>query len=361
MRPLFKKLFIIAISIGLIAWGSLKFSVVQDWLMDKQLTRLVQTDPDNLFDDQTDALKVLICGAGSPFSREATGPCVLVITGNTAWQFDAGNGSTLNMRKWRVPLDKTKALFITHFHSDHIADIGEMNTTSWIGGRTTPLTVYGPPGLDNIVSGFNTAYQYDRKYREEHHSKELMNPYLATMQAKTLAAGLEGVNKAIPVDDGRVKITAFVVEHAPVAPAIGYRVDYKGRSVVISGDTNKSSNLIANSLNADVLLHDALAPHMVDATTRALKAAGHNRLAKLSDDVKDYHAHTLKAAEVANAAKVKKLFFYHAVPTPPNSTAEKIFLRGVSDVRDDVELVRDGVLITLPVGSNDILVSNIAN
>lgn len=359
MKRIIRTSLIVLTSLAVLVWGSLQFSAVQDVLMEKQLDSILTADPSPLFDSQEgqpDALKILVCGAGSPFSADATGPCLLVITGNTGWLFDSGNGSTLNMRRWRVPLENVRGVFITHFHSDHIADIGELNTVGWIAGRQMPLSVYGPPGTQSIVSGFNTIYQFDRRYREEHHTKALMNSRIAKIQAKPLAAGLEGVNKVVPVEDGDLKITAFTVLHAPVTPALGYRVDYKGRSVVISGDTIKSSNLIANSLNADVLFHDALSTHMVDAVANKLKEIGNTRQAQLAIDVKDYHASTEQAAQAANTAQVAKLMFYHTVPTPPanSSIARKIFMRGVSDVRDDVGIATDGMLITLPTGSKDI-------
>ncbi len=157
------------------------------------------------------------------------------------------------------------------------------------------------------------------------------------------------------IEDGGVKVTAFRVGHAPVEPAVGYRFDYRGRSVVISGDTSKSENLQRFAEGADLLLHDALAPDLVAILTRAAQAAGRENIEKITRDILDYHASPVEAAEVARDAGVGFLLYYHIVPPLPIAPLEAAFLEGVNAVYDGPLAVgRDGTTVHLPAGSDAI-------
>lgn len=170
---------------------------------------------------------------------------------------------------------------------------------------------------------------------------------------------LEG-DSAIVLDDGDLKVTMFSVNHAPITPAVGYRFDYKGRSVVISGDTTKSDTVIKYSEDADLLVHEALAKHIVKQMEFRAGSMGNSRIEKILFDIRDYHTSPVEAAEVANAANVKELVLYHLVPTPPNKIAEKVFMRGVSDVRSSgVTLGYDGLTYSLPIDSEEIILENL--
>jgi ribonuclease Z len=174
------------------------------------------------------------------------------------------------------------------------------------------------------------------------------------MRAETLRLGSAGEPVLVHDADG-LRITAFAVDHDPIAPAVGYRFDWHGRSAVVSGDTAKSASLVAAAHGADLLVHDALAPQIISAIGASAASAGRTRIAKIMRDIPDYHANPVEAAEVANAAGVKLLVLSHLVPPPPNSLAERIFARGVDAARDgDWRLGEDGLLVELPVASADI-------
>jgi len=158
-----------------------------------------------------------------------------VLAGKQAFIFDAGTGGSRNLGAMGFPLGQTEQIFLTHLHSDHFDGLGEMLLGTWInGGRTTPTPVAGPIGTAQVVEGFNMAYQIDSTYRTAHHGAKVANPVSFGATAREI--DLSGGSKVVYNKDG-VKITAFKVSHEPVHAAFGYRVDYKDRSVAISGDT----------------------------------------------------------------------------------------------------------------------------
>ena len=302
-----------------------------------------------------DAMHVIVCGSGSPLpSPERSQACVVVFAAGHGYVFDTGMGSVENITTWRLPSERIEHVFYTHFHSDHIADLYELNLSGWVTGRPGPLQIHGPPGVETVVQGFQQAYAHDRGYRVGHHGAELLPPSHGDLGAVPFE--YPSARKVIHTD-GEVTVSAFPVQHEPVEPAVGYRVDYRGRSVVISGDTIKSDTLIDASQGADLLLHEALAPHMVARLKGLTEQAGLKRVTKIFADIPDYHTSPVEAAEVANEAGVQKLVLYHLAPAPPHvGMAERIFLRGVSAVRSGVTLARDGSAYVLPVGDDSIRV-----
>jgi ribonuclease Z len=151
-------------------------------------------------------------------------------------------------------------------------------------------------------------------------------------------------------------VTAFRVTHDPVRPAVGYRFDYRGRSVVVSGDTVKDPNLIAVARGVDVLMHEAQAQHLVAEIGAVAAAVGRPRAAKIMADIPTYHTSPVEAAEVANEAGVRLLVLYHLTPPPPNRLLEWVFVRGVTAVRprSGWMVADDGLLVELQAGSETV-------
>ena len=217
---------------------------------------------------------------------------------------------------------------------------------SWVAGRPAPLRVIGPAGVEQVVSGFNTAYTLDRGYRVAHHGAELLPPALHEMQAETIEPG-------VILDEDGLTITAFAVDHTPVAPAVGYRFDHGGRSVVVTGDTIVTPGIEAAAENADVLLSDALSLPIVQTMERAATAAGRPRNAKIAKDIQDYHANVANLGAMAEKVGVRQLALYHLVPAPRNAIMEAIFRRGLPD---DAIITTDGMTFDLPPDSEEIIV-----
>jgi ribonuclease Z len=239
-------------------------------------------------------------------------------------------------------MERLEGLFITHFHSDHIAEIYEFNINSWVAGRPVPLVVYGPEGVEEVIDGLNASYRLDRSYRVNHHGAELLPPQLGVIQPALLQPGTS-------VDLDGLKVSSFIVNHDPVLPAVGYRFNYRGRSVVISGDAIVTPGLIEASRNADLLLQDALSLTIIDAL---VEANPDPRFRKVLVDIQDYHAHTSHLAELVDKSGVSQLALYHLVPAPQNALLEKIFLR---DVPDGTTLTEDGMMFELPADSDEII------
>jgi ribonuclease Z len=303
-------------------------------------------------------LSVLLCGTGSPLpDKERGGPCTLIAVGNKYYLIDAGIDAARNLRLWQIPFENIQAVLLTHFHSDHIGELGEIRLQTWVSGRKKPLTVYGPPGVERVVAGFNEAYALDAGYRTAHHGAKLLPPGAVDMAPKTIA--LSGPTGLV-LKQGGLTITAIRVHHDPAKPAYGYRFDFGGRSIVVSGDTAPDEDLARAAKGTDVLVHEGLAPDMVRDIGNALTSVGQWRAAKIMHDIPPYHTSPVDAARIANEAGAKLLVFTHLIPMLPNDLAERMFLHGVSSVRaSGVRLGHDGLLIRLTQGKHDIDISDL--
>jgi ribonuclease Z len=334
-----------AVVAGLVFVG-MRIPAVQDLLLRRVAASRMAGRP-GLFEG--DALRVLLCGTSSPMPHPTRAKaCVAVFAGGRFWIVDTGPGSWNHLALWQVDGRHIGGVLLTHFHSDHIGDLGEFNMQTWVAGRERPLRVFGPPGVDRVVNGFTEAYALDSGYRTLHHGADFVPPALGRMEAVTVA----GPGPTVVVDEDGMKITAVAVDHAPIDPAYGYRFDWRGRSVVVSGDTVKDEALTALARGADVLVHEAQAQHLVAALREEAQRLGRDRIAKILADIPSYHTSPVEAAEVANAAGVKLLVLYHLTPPPPAALVERAFVRGVDAVRPSGWLMADdGLLITLPAGS----------
>ena len=287
-------------------------------------------------------LHVYLVGSGGPINNaKRVAPCIAVMCAGEFFLFDVGPGSYRNVDLMRLPVVYLSAIFLTHFHSDHIGDLGEANVLSCANGRTKPLDIYGPEGVEKVVNGFIMAYEQDTKYRNDHHGDEVFNLKAAIPISKTIK--LQDPNeRELVFDKDGLKVYAFVVDHTPVVPALGYRIEYGGNVVVITGDTIKTDNLVKHSKNADILFSEAISFDMIDNAIVPLKRQNLTRAVKIMTDIKEYHMSPVIAAELAKEAEVKKLVYVHVVPALLNEKIEQVFLKGVSDVfTGDIVLGKD--------------------
>lgn len=310
-----------------------------------------------------DGLHVALCGTGSPLPNPSrAGPCNVVIAGKQIFVIDIGEGGGRNINLMGLPLGRISGVFLTHFHSDHIDGMGPLMLTRWTAGtNTAPLPVYGPTGVDRVVAGFNAAYAIDDTYRIGHHGPAIAPPTGAGGVAMPFALPEPGQGDTVVVleKDG-LKVTAIRVDHGPVKPAVGYRFDYKGRSVVLSGDTAKSASLIAGAKGADLLVHEALQPKLVKMMTASLAAKGMNNLAQITRDILNYHTTPEQAAEVAQAAGAKELVLSHIVPSIPSKFFYPAFLGdAASRYPGPIVVGEDGMMFSLPAGKTDIVQSRL--
>jgi ribonuclease Z len=342
-------IFIITISVMV----GLRSPPVQDRIMVSVVSGMINA-PNNL--PEEDALSAAVCGSRSPIpSPGRAETCVMVRAGENIYIVDIGDGSASNLRSWGIPFNKIKSVLLTHLHSDHISDLADLQLATWINeNRETKLDVYGPDGVNLITEGFETAYELDYFFRNTHHGEQI-----APLDVAGLSPHIVDLDQPKIIDEDGLVVTAFKVVHDPVEPALGYRFDYKGRSLVISGDTSYSKNLIESSRDADVLFHEAQANHMINIIRDFNLQRGADLNAKLMEDIITYHTTPVEAAEIANLANVKHLIFYHLTPAPRNYITEIIFLRGVDEIREEWTLSNDGTMVVLPVGSDEIIISKI--
>lgn len=240
-----------------------------------------------------DYMRVTLLGTGSPRpDAHRAGPAVLVEVGGEFLIFDTGRGVVQRLKQLDIPLSKTDKVFITHLHVDHISALDDLWLTSWLYQRRQPLKVYGPNGTQDFTQKLQQAYTYDVSIRRQ-------NTGLNRNAAKLIA---NEITPGVVYSEYGIKVTAFLVDHAPVNPAYGYRIDFGDRSAVISGDTTYSSNLVAHAQNADVLIHEifAVEPNIL---------ARNRRLQK----VERYHTNPAQVLRMLRETKPKVALLTHVI------------------------------------------------
>lgn len=202
--------------------------------------------------DNTIVMRVSLLGTGTPKPiMERFGPSILVQAGSETLLFDAGRGCLQRLTQLNVSYQRISALFLTHLHSDHIVGLPDLWLTGWLASkRATPLLVFGPTGSSKMIEYLQKAFEYDIKIRIE---DDKASPDGCKLSINEIKEG------SIYEKNG-VKVIAFEVDHYPIKPAFGYRIEYKGHTVVLSGDTRYSENLIKYARGTDVLIHEVVLP-----------------------------------------------------------------------------------------------------
>ena len=226
---------------------------------------------------------------------------------------------------------------------------------SWVAGRPAPLVLVGPPGTEKVAEGFNEAYGPDHGFRNAHHEHDAVKLPLAAGLLKAQVVPVPASGTAVVWKQDGLTVTAIVVHHNPVTPAYGYRFDYKGRSVVVSGDTIKWPPLAAAAKGADVLIHEAQNSDMTKQMSQGLKMMGNPRMSSIMADTLTYHTTPVEAAEIARMAGVKRLVLYHITQAGLPMFTPEAFTKGMDAGGPlDWRISRDGMTIELPAGSEEI-------
>jgi len=198
-------------------------------------------------------IRVTLLGTGTPVpAMNRFGPSILVEAAGQKFLFDAGRGAMQRLAQLKVSWQDVDGMFFTHLHSDHVVGFPDLWLTGWLvgPGRDRPLRVWGPRGTEKMMSKLEEAYDFDIRIRL-YDDRAAPNGVLLFVQ---------DIDEGIALEKDGVRITAFEVDHSPVWPAFGYRIDYGGRSVVLSGDTRVSQNLIRHAMGVDVLVHEVASP-----------------------------------------------------------------------------------------------------
>jgi ribonuclease Z len=279
-------------------------------------------------------IRVTLLGTGTPAPvMNRFGASILVEAGDQKFLFDAGRGAMQRLTQIGVGWKDVNGVFLTHLHSDHVVGFPDLWLTGWlVGQRKAPLLVWGPRGTQKMMQHLAQAYEFD----------------VAIRQADEHAAGEGAVIVAEDVADGftyernGVRVTPFNVDHAPVEPAFGYRIDFRGRSVVLSGDTRFSENLIRHSEGADLLVHEvaAIATHLRAGISPAAAAT-----------ITAHHTSPEQAGEVFARVKPKLAVYSHI--GRPSATEQDVVVptrkiyAGPLELGEDLMVIEIGDTVTV--------------
>lgn len=242
-------------------------------------------------------IEVTLLGTGSPIpDPNRAGPSTLVRAGGQVFLVDCGRGVLQRAAAVGVGAANLSALLLTHLHSDHIADLGDVLITAWVSNFTPeppPLQIIGPPGTAEVVDATLKAFGHDIGYRIAHH---------ADLNAPPPVEVHEYTEGTVWDRDG-MTIRVGPTDHRPVAPTIGFRIEFDGAAVVLAGDTVPCPTLDELATGADALVHTAIRKDMLThAPVQRIK------------DVCDYHSSVQEAAATAQRAGVATLILTHYVP-----------------------------------------------
>jgi ribonuclease Z len=250
-------------------------------------------------------LRITLLGTGNPRPMpERYGPSTLVeaaTTPPTRILVDAGRGAAERLFTigGRDLLGGVDVVLLTHLHSDHVVGLPDLWLTGWLFGRRRPFVLRGPEGTAAMMGHLERAFDYDVKMRrdvDEH------------IPGAGVAVDAHDVPVDVPFEVSGVKITPFLVDHGPVKPAYGWRIDYAGKSAVLSGDTRYSENLITHAKGCDVLVHEVLSPE-VEHRMSAMRDPA------ITQRIIDHHTSPEDAGRVFTAVKPKLAVYSHIAPS----------------------------------------------
>jgi ribonuclease BN (tRNA processing enzyme) len=257
-------------------------------------------------------LILLGTGGGPRPRKESSGAAQVIISNGAAYVVDCGDGVARQLAMANVPLTTLRHVFLTHQHSDHNADYGNLLWLAWASGLSTRVDTWGPPPLEQMTKLFVQMNAYDIETRIANEGRVPLAPLVHVHE---LRAGGEVMR------DDNVRVTAAVVDHPPVTPSFGYRFDAADRSIVISGDTTPSENLIKLARGASVLVHSVL---YVPAVDRLVARVPNARTLKAS--IIAHQTSAEDAGRVAEAAGVKTLVLSHLVPADDPNVTERMWM-----------------------------------
>jgi ribonuclease Z len=283
-------------------------------------------------------IRLTLLGTGVPTPvMERFGPSTLVEAGGDTLLFDAGRGALLRLFQLRCPLQEVRSIFLTHLHSDHIVGLPDLWLTGWLHGRPeVPLRIWGPYGTREMMAYLDKAFQFDIRIR-------LYDDRPPPQGVIVLA---EDITEGVVYEHNGVKVTAIEVDHSPISPAFGYRLDYAGRAVVISGDTRFSEHLISCARGADVVVHEVIVADMLRAS--ALKNP------EAMERVIAHHTTAEQAGEIFTRLHPKLAVFTHIIPA--TATAKEVIpptrktYHGPLKVGEDLMVIDIGDEVTVRRG-----------
>jgi ribonuclease Z len=256
------------------------------------------SEADDVNNNLQPQIRVTLLGTGAPTPvMERFGPATLVQAGSEVLLFDAGRGVLQRLFQLQPPIKEVRNLFLTHLHSDHVVGLPDLWLTGWLNGRPeTPLRVRGPRGTKEMMTHLDQAFQFDIRIRL----------YDDRVPPEGVVVIAEDITEGIIYQNNGVTVTAFEVDHLPIQPAFGYRIDFARRSVVLSGDTRVSERLIAAAQGADLVIHEVIAAGLMRARPGANK--------EYLERVIAHHTSAEEAGRVLSKIQPRMAVFSHVIP-----------------------------------------------
>jgi ribonuclease Z len=250
------------------------------------------------------SVEVVLLGTGNPLPDAGrAGPATLVRAGERVFVVDAGRGVCMRMVAAGVLPLMCDTFLLTHLHSDHVCDLGDIITTQWVMSiEPRPLEVIGPPRTAEVVAGVLASLAPDIGYRISHHADLTWEPQVSVRE----------VSPGTVFDDGSVQVVGAATDHRPVEPTLAYRFEHDGRSAVVAGDTLPCSGLDELCRGADVYVQTVLRDDLVSRVA----------MQRFRDTI-DYHSTVEQAALTAAKAGVRTLVLTHQIPTPAPGSADE--------------------------------------
>ena len=243
---------------------------------------------------------ILLGTAGGPTPRgHRMAPGNVVLVNGSAYVVDAGNGVAEQLAKAGVPFSALRAVFITHHHSDHNADMGNLLLLGW-SGISRVVHVYGPPPIAEAMDHFLSMQRFDIETRVHDEGRTHLRDLLEVHEVS---------GNGVVYQDENVTVTSGLVEHPPVLPALGYRIDTADRSIAFSGDTTVCDGMVELARDVDVLVHEVMHVPALDAIVK-----GHTGSTILKHLV-DSHTSADEVGGVAARAGATTLVLTHFVPS----------------------------------------------
>jgi ribonuclease BN (tRNA processing enzyme) len=250
--------------------------------------------------ESTKTRLVLLGTAGGPTPKATrAAPAQAIVVGDDVYLVDCGDGVARQLALAKLPIRQLRAVFITHQHSDHNAGYGPLFLLGWAGGLSQPVDAYGPPPLTEMTARLLDAYRYDIELRMADEGR----PPLAPLVRPHEITGGGEIYK-----DDHVRVTAAPNDHPPIRHSFAYRLDTADRSIVISGDTRYSEDVVKLARRADVLVHEVLSREFWERPNTPQPPSVVRHILASHTDVAD-------AGRLAAAAEVRTLVLSHFVPT----------------------------------------------
>jgi len=296
--------------------------------------------------NNSEEIVVYTVGTSAYLPSRRAQSCTAVFVNGLFFLFDIGVGAISEMERIHLPLEHVDAVFISHYQSDHYAELPYLINRSWQLGRIEPLDVFGPSGINDIIEASDKLLAIDMTRRESLHGSAIYNQNFIKTEPHAISMN-EGGSQLI-YNQNDIKVTAFDVSLDQISPSLGYMISYKDKKIVLSGHTNKNTNVIAHAKEADLLIHDAMLVDFMHQLGDLNNELGIEREAGILKNLTAYHATPSMAAEVANEANVQELVLSHLAPVPDRKVLARQYTMGLNRIfKGPIHLADDGDKFTV--------------